>query len=389
MIRAIQIRRITTDDTLELRREVLYPDWELTRVKLDHDEDGLHFGLFEDNRLRGVVSLFPHNGQAQFRKLAVHPDCQGKGYGNMLMQHITDFCRKEHISLLWCNARASAEGFYLKRGFEYWGDHFVKDNIVFIKMKVQLDKTTDNGFTVIPAIDIIDGKCVRLTQGDYAQKKVYNEHPLEVAKAFESIGVRRLHLVDLDGAKKGAVVNWKVLEAIAGKTNLVIDFGGGIKTEDDLRIVYENGAALATIGSIAVKDPALFSGWVKKYGADKIFLGADVKEEKIAVGGWLETTELSVFDFLEENVKQGVQHIFCTDIAKDGLLQGPSVALYEKILQRFPQIDFVASGGVSTMADVHALAEAGCSGVIVGKAIYEERISMKELTDFIKSGIRN
>lgn len=380
----VQIRRIKPEDTLQLRRDVLYPDATLEAVRVDHDEDGLHFGLFEDTRLRGIVSLFPQQQSAQFRKLAVHPDSQGKGYGSMLMQYVEDFCRKEHISAIWCNARNTAEGFYIRRGYEYWGDHFTKDNIVFRKMKLQLDKTSGSGFTIIPAIDIIDGKCVRLTQGDYGQKKVYNEHPLEVAKAFESIGVRRLHLVDLDGAKKGAVVNWKVLEAIAGKTGLVIDFGGGIKTEDDLRIVYENGAALATIGSIAVKDPALFSGWVKKYGAEKIFLGADVKEERIAVGGWLETTELSVFDFLEENVKQGVKHIFCTDIAKDGLLQGPSIELYEKILQRFPQIDFVASGGVSTMADVHALAEAGCSGVIVGKAIYEERISMQELAEFLK-----
>ncbi|QHS62638.1 1-(5-phosphoribosyl)-5-[(5-phosphoribosylamino)methylideneamino]imidazole-4-carboxamide isomerase [Chitinophaga agri] len=385
MMQQVQIRRVTADETLPLRRDVLYPDWELSRVKVDHDEDGLHFGLFEDNRLRGVVSLFLQKNEAQFRKLAVHRESQGKRYGSMLMLHIENFCRKEHIPLLWCNARDAAEGFYLKRGYEYWGDHFTKDNIVFNKMKLQLDKTTESGITIIPAIDIIDGKCVRLTQGDYAQKKVYNEHPLEVAKEFESIGVRRLHLVDLDGAKKGAVVNWKVLEAIAGKTNLVIDFGGGIKTEDDLRIVYENGAALATIGSIAVKDPELFSGWVKKYGSDKIFLGADVKEEKIAVGGWLETTSLSVFDFLDENVKQGVKHIFCTDIAKDGLLQGPSTDLYKKILGRFPQISFVASGGVSTMADVHTLAEIGCSGVIVGKAIYEERISMKELSDFIKN----
>lgn len=381
----IQIRRVYTEDILALRRDVLYPAATPEAMRLEHDDDSLHFGLFEDTRLRGVVTLVPGQGSAQFRKLAVHQDSQGKGYGSLLMQYIEDFCRKEHIAFLWCNARNTAEGFYTKRGYEFWGDHFTKDNIVFCKMKLQLDKTTGNGFTIIPAIDIIDGKCVRLTQGDYGQKKVYNEHPLEVAKAFESIGVRRLHLVDLDGAKKGAVVNWKVLEAIAGKTNLVIDFGGGIKTEDDLRIVYENGAELATIGSIAVKDPALFSGWVKKYGTEKIFLGADVKEEKIAVGGWLETTDLSVFDFLEENVKQGVKHIFCTDIAKDGLLQGPSIDLYKKILERFPQIDFIASGGVSTMADVHALAEAGCGGVIVGKAIYEERISMAELGAFLKN----
>jgi phosphoribosylformimino-5-aminoimidazole carboxamide ribotide isomerase len=238
---------------------------------------------------------------------------------------------------------------------------------------------TKKTFTVIPAIDIIDGKCVRLTQGDYAQQKVYNEHPLEVAKAFEDIGVKRLHLVDLDGAKKGAVVNWKVLEAIAGKTGLVVDFGGGIKTAKDLDIVFESGAALATIGSIAVKDPELFFGWVKKYGPEKIFLGADVKEEKIAVGGWLETTPLSVFDFLEQNVRQCVQHIFCTDIAKDGLLQGPSVKLYRQILERFPDIDFVASGGVSNLQDVETLREIGCSGAIIGKAIYEGNITMQQL----------
>ncbi|MBP1650775.1 MAG: phosphoribosylformimino-5-aminoimidazole carboxamide ribotide isomerase, partial [Bacteroidetes bacterium] len=198
------------------------------------------------------------------------------------------------------------------------------------------------------------------------------------------IGVTRLHLVDLDGAKKGSVVNWKVLEAIAGHTSLVVDFGGGIKTEDDLRIVYENGAALATIGSIAVKEPELFFSWVKAYGADKIFLGADVKEEKIAVGGWLETTDLTIYDFLESNIKEGVHHIFCTDIAKDGLLQGPSIPLYKKILERFPNIDFVASGGVSNMDDIYALQEAGCNGVIVGKAIYEGKISMEELKQLMK-----
>ncbi|MVT11829.1 1-(5-phosphoribosyl)-5-[(5-phosphoribosylamino)methylideneamino]imidazole-4-carboxamide isomerase [Chitinophaga tropicalis] len=385
MAQSVQIRKINTEDTLQLRRDVLYPGADLSFVHLPHDADGLHFGLFEGDWLSGVVSLFLQRNTAQFRKLAVHPACQGKGYGSMLMEHIEQLCRKEHIARIWCNARDTAEGFYLKRGYAYDGAPFIKDNINFRKMALQLDKQDGKTFTVIPAIDIIDGKCVRLTQGDYAQKKVYNEHPLEVAKAFESIGVERLHLVDLDGAKKGAVVNWKVLEAIAGKTNLVVDFGGGIKKEEDLRIVFENGAALATIGSIAVKDAELFFGWVKRYGADKIFLGADVKEEKIAVGGWLETTELSIFDFLAANVEQGVHNIFCTDIAKDGLLQGPSIELYKKILERFPQISFVASGGVSTMADVHALQETGCSGVIVGKAIYEERITMKELEAYLKN----
>lgn len=380
----MNIRKIATEETLELRRDVLYPGETLEAVKVPGDEDGLHFGLFEEAQLVGVVSLFLRRKDAQFRKLAVHPACQGKGYGRMLINHLIELCRKDHVSLLWCHARDTAATFYTQFGFTQVGEYFTKGNISFCRMELQLDKNNTRGFSIIPAIDIIDGKCVRLTQGDYAQKKVYNEHPLEVAKAFESIGVTRLHLVDLDGAKKGEVVNWKVLEAIAGKTNLVVDFGGGIKKEEDLKIVYENGAALATIGSIAVKDPELFFGWVKKYGAEKIFLGADVKEEKIAVGGWLETTELSVFDFLESNIQQGVQNIFCTDIAKDGLLQGPSIPLYKKILERFPQITFIASGGVSEMADVHALEEAGCSGVIVGKAIYEDKITMKELEAYLK-----
>ncbi|MCK7560064.1 1-(5-phosphoribosyl)-5-[(5-phosphoribosylamino)methylideneamino]imidazole-4-carboxamide isomerase [Chitinophaga sedimenti] len=237
-------------------------------------------------------------------------------------------------------------------------------------------------FEIIPAIDIIGGKCVRLTQGDYAQKTVYNEHPLEVAKEFEDAGITRLHLVDLDGAKKGAVVNWKVLEDIAGKTSMVIDFGGGIKTDKDISIVFESGAAMATIGSVAVKQPEVFFSWVDQYGPEKIFLGADVKGENIAVGGWLETTELSVYDFLQSNVDKGVRNIFCTDISKDGLLQGPSTELYKKILERFKNIHFIASGGVSNIKDVEALREAGCAGAIIGKAIYENRISINELKQF-------
>lgn len=238
-------------------------------------------------------------------------------------------------------------------------------------------------FEIIPAIDIIGGKCVRLTQGDYTQKTIYNEHPLEVAKEFEDAGITRLHLVDLDGAKKGAVVNWKVLEDIAGKTNMAIDFGGGIKTDKDISIVFESGAAMATIGSVAVKQPEVFFGWLQQYGAGKMFLGADVKGEKIAVGGWLETTEYTVYDFLQSNVDKGVKNVFCTDISKDGLLQGPSTGLYKKILERFGHIHFIASGGVSTMADVEALQEAGCAGAIIGKAIYENRISISELKKFI------
>ncbi|MDB5191674.1 MAG: hisA [Segetibacter sp.] len=231
----------------------------------------------------------------------------------------------------------------------------------------------------IPAIDIIDGKCVRLTQGDYSQKKIYNEDPLEVAKEFEDAGLSRLHLVDLDGAKAGAVKNWKVLEAIAGKTRLIIDFGGGIKTENDVDIVFESGAVLATVGSIAVKDEATFVHWLEQYGAEKFLLGADVKDEKIAIGGWLETTDIWIYDFIEKYISKGVQQIFCTDVSKDGKLEGPSIDLYKNILSKFPSLHFIASGGVSSIEDVHALKEIGCKGVIIGKAIYEGRISPKSL----------
>jgi len=379
----ITIKQVATEDTWPLRRDVLYPGQPLAAVRLEQDERAIHFGVLEAGRLVSVGSLFLDGQEAQFRKLATLPEAQGRGYGSLLIRHMRRHCREAGISLLWCNARQTAEGFYTRLGFKRAGEYFVKSNITYTRMEQTIHGK--KRWTVIPAIDIIDGKCVRLTQGDYAQQKVYNEHPLEVARAFEDIGVERLHLVDLDGARKGAVVNWKVLDAIAGKTSLIVDFGGGIKTGDDLRIVFENGAALATIGSIAVKDPELFFEWVRQYGPDRIFLGADVKEEKIAVSGWLETTELSVFDFLEQNISQGVRHIFCTDIAKDGLLQGPSIALYKKILERFPDIDFVASGGVSNMQDVTDLQEVGCSGVIIGKAIYEGRITMDELKALIKS----
>ncbi|HVU95877.1 MAG TPA: 1-(5-phosphoribosyl)-5-[(5-phosphoribosylamino)methylideneamino]imidazole-4-carboxamide isomerase [Puia sp.] len=232
---------------------------------------------------------------------------------------------------------------------------------------------------IIPAIDIIDGKCVRLTQGDYEQKKVYNERPLEVARQFEDAGLRRLHLVDLDGAKAGAVKNWKVLETLAGKTGLVIDFGGGIKTEADVEIVFNSGAALATVGSVAVKDGPLFVSWLQAYGADKFLLGADVKDEKIAVGGWLETTDRWIYDFIAEYMEKGVRQLFCTDVSKDGLLQGPALDLYKNIVEKFPGLHFIASGGVSGMGDVRRLEEVGCAGVIIGKAIYEGRITLKEL----------
>ena len=235
---------------------------------------------------------------------------------------------------------------------------------------------------IIPAIDTIDGKCVRLTEGDYAQKKIYNEHPLEVAKEFEGAGLKRLHLVDLDGAKAGSVKNWKVLETIAGKTSLVIDFGGGIKREEDVTIVFNSGAALATVGSVAVKEEATFVSWLQQFGANKFLLGADVKNEKIAVGGWLETTDVWIYDFIEKYINHGVQQIFCTDVSKDGRLEGPSTELYKNIIQKFPQLHFIASGGVSSLADLEELRAAGCSGAIVGKAIYEGRVSLEELKRF-------
>ena len=232
---------------------------------------------------------------------------------------------------------------------------------------------------IIPAIDIIDGKCVRLTQGDYAQKKIYNEHPLEVAKEFEGAGLQRLHLVDLDGAKAGQVKNWKVLETIAAKTGLTIDFGGGIKQQEDVNIVFNSGAALATVGSIAVKNEAELVKWFMTFGADKFLLGADVKDEKITIGGWLETTDIWVYDFIEKYIGYGIQQIFCTDVSKDGKLEGPALELYKNILQKFPALHFIASGGVSSIDDLHALRDAGCGGAIVGKAIYEGRVVLNEL----------
>lgn len=235
---------------------------------------------------------------------------------------------------------------------------------------------------IIPAIDIIEGKAVRLTQGDYSQKKIYNEHPLEVAKQFEDAGLKRLHLVDLDGAKDGKVKNWKVLESIAGKTSLIIDFGGGIKTEKDVRIVFDSGATFATVGSIAVKNEDEFVKWLGQFGPEKFLLGADVKDEKIAVGGWAETTKIWIYDFIEKYIGHGIQQIFCTDVSKDGKLEGPSLELYKSIIAKFPDLHFIASGGVSSMQDLDDLQNIGCKAVIVGKAIYEGRVKIAELTKF-------
>ncbi len=235
---------------------------------------------------------------------------------------------------------------------------------------------------IIPAIDLIDGKCVRLTEGDYAQKKIYNEDPLEVAKAFEGIGLMRLHLVDLDGAKAGEVVNWKVLEKIANQTQLIIDFGGGIKKENTLQTVFDTGANYATIGSLAVKNRAVFEEWIERFGADAFMLGADVFEEKIAIGGWIEKTNIDVYEFIQSYMNKGITQIFCTDIQKDGKLAGPSIDLYKKIIEQFPTLQLIASGGVSNMEDLHALRTIGCTGAIVGKAIYENRITLEELARF-------
>lgn len=235
---------------------------------------------------------------------------------------------------------------------------------------------------IIPAIDLIEGKCVRLTEGDYAQKKIYNEDPLEVAKQFEGVGLMRLHLVDLDGAKAGEVVNWKVLEKIANNTSLKIDFGGGIKTEATLKTVLDTGAAYATIGSLAVKQRDVFEEWIQRFGPSIFMLGADVYAEKIAVGGWLEKTTIDVYDFIESYNKIGVTQMFCTDIQKDGKLEGPSIELYQKIIHQFPTLQLIASGGVSQLKDLEALRTIGCSAAIVGKAIYENKISLAALAQF-------
>jgi len=232
---------------------------------------------------------------------------------------------------------------------------------------------------IIPAIDLIDGKCVRLTQGNYQQKKVYNENPLEVAKHFEAAGIRRLHLVDLDGAKAQHIVNHRVLHNIATQTSLVIDFGGGLKTDDDLRIAFENGAAMITGGSIAVKDPETFLRWIVDYGADKVILGADVKDGRIAISGWTETASFELTEFIDGYRTKGITQVICTDIGRDGMMQGPAIELYWVLLRRFPKLYLVASGGVSCMEDVSALQEAGIPAVIIGKAIYEGKIRLDRL----------
>lgn len=235
---------------------------------------------------------------------------------------------------------------------------------------------------IIPAIDLIDGKAVRLTQGDYSQKKEYNARPLEVAKQFEDAGLTRLHLVDLDGAKEKRVINWKVLEAITSKTRLLVDFGGGVQSDDDLRIAFDCGARQVTGGSVAVKNPDLFTEWLAQYGSERIILGADARNEKIAVSGWEEETTVWVYDFVEKWVDTGVRYAISTDVAKDGLLQGPSFDLYKNLQDKAPGLNIIASGGVSRMGDIEQLASMNLFGVIVGKAIYEGRVTLKDLQAF-------
>ncbi|MCW5519489.1 1-(5-phosphoribosyl)-5-[(5-phosphoribosylamino)methylideneamino]imidazole-4-carboxamide isomerase [Aureitalea sp. L0-47] len=236
---------------------------------------------------------------------------------------------------------------------------------------------------IIPAIDLIEGKCVRLTKGDYNTKVIYNEDPLEVAKMFEAHGIEYLHLVDLDGAKGGRIINHKVLESITGKTGLKVDFGGGLKSDEDLHIAFESGANQVTGGSIAVKSPDIFLKWLKTYGSDKIILGADARDEKVAVSGWLEESKEELIPFIRNYRKGGAKYVICTDISKDGMLEGPSFQLYEKILNEIEEINLIASGGISKFDELPRLKDLGCEGVIIGKAIYEQRISLKQLENFI------
>ncbi len=236
---------------------------------------------------------------------------------------------------------------------------------------------------IIPAIDIIEGKCVRLSKGDYSTKKIYNENPLEIAKEFEAHGIEYLHLVDLDGAKSHHIVNHKVLEQLATKTHLKIDFGGGLKSDEDLRIAFESGANQITGGSIAVKDKDTFLSWLARYGAEKIILGADAMNEKVAVSGWLEESKEDLVPFIQSYQNKGIEYVICTDISKDGMLAGPSFELYKKILKAAPDLNLIASGGISTFDELPRLAEIGCEGTIIGKAIYENRISLKQLEEYI------
>jgi len=235
---------------------------------------------------------------------------------------------------------------------------------------------------IIPAIDIIDGKCVRLEKGDFEKKIIYYNDPLKAAKNFESAGIKRLHIVDLDGAKGASLKNIKTLEHISSKTSLIIDFGGGLKTTADLHSVFNAGASMVSLGSIIVKNAELFSQWIEEFGASKFLPGADVLDKKIKIHGWKEETGIDIFDFTRDLISKGIDTIFCTDISKDGMMQGPSTELYSEILQEFSSLNLIASGGISCFEDLLVLKETGCSGAIVGKAIYEGKISLDQLKDF-------
>jgi phosphoribosylformimino-5-aminoimidazole carboxamide ribotide isomerase len=236
---------------------------------------------------------------------------------------------------------------------------------------------------IIPAIDLIDGQCVRLTQGDYSKKKVYGQNPVELAKQFEANGLKYLHLVDLDGAKSGSVVNWNVLENICRQTSLLVDFGGGIKTSPEIEMAFNYGANQVNIGSVAVKNKELFLAWLDKYGSDKLILGADVKNESIAIHGWQQQSGIDVFDFIEEYLAHGIEQVVCTDISKDGTLQGPAFGLYQKLLARFSSLQLTASGGISGTSDIDRLIQLNLTGIIIGKALYENKIGLKDLQAYL------
>ena len=375
----MDIRPVPLPEVWLLRHEVMYPDYPADVVKLKDDERGIHLGIYKDGELASVVSVFQQNEEMQFRKLATRKAWQGKGLATALLHYIDELARQKRVQRLWCNARLTATRLYEKMGMRATGQSWQALGQDFIVMEKKLNQQK---MEIIPAIDIIDGKCVRLSKGDYTQKTVYNENPLEVAKSFEDAGLKRLHLVDLDGAKAGEVKNWKVLEQVAGKTALKIDFSGGISSNESLAITFNSGAAYAAIGSVAVKNEALLSDWFKAYGVDKFILGADVLDEKIQIKGWTVATDINIIDFIRNYASQGVQQFFCTDISKDGLLQGSSNDLYKKILDQVEGISLIASGGVSSMKDLETLKEVGCSGAIVGKAIYENRISLEDLKKF-------
>ncbi|WP_346239495.1 1-(5-phosphoribosyl)-5-[(5-phosphoribosylamino)methylideneamino]imidazole-4-carboxamide isomerase [Niabella insulamsoli] len=375
----MQVVKARIEDVWKLRHEVMYPNEPFEVVQLKEDALGHHLGIYIDGELASAVSLFESGKAVQFRKLATRTVWQRKGFARLLLEATETFAKQRKADKLWCNARLSATALYEKLGMRPKGSAWTRLGHDFIIM----EKTyKQEHMEIIPAIDIIDGKCVRLSKGDYDQKKVYNENPLEVALSFEDAGLRRLHLVDLDGAKAGAVKNWKVLEQLAGKTGLQIDFSGGISSDKNLAITFDSGAAYAAIGSVAVKNESILLQWLAQYGVENFILGADVLDEKIQIKGWTEATDINIFDFIKNYAAKGVQQFFCTDISKDGLLQGSSNDLYQKILSQIPEINLIASGGVSSVNDLELLKETGCSGAIVGKAIYENRITLQELKMF-------